>query len=802
MNFTVFPVGGTNIFPIANSTTGGQLLTEFNLRSRESIETSPNIKYMNGHSFTHSEDDWRINGSETTLTITEGRGVINGHYVETLVPIEIDIANANAKLIADSMPPLVGKLKVGIRAMYSTEETIAGSLKAEGSNLDYFEGIQVVILTENEFFLPEDKPNNADEVTAHIYLGQLHYENGTINEHSIKNNRDKVRFLHASRLIGAQEELSDEYITKTGLNKGRLYVFSAGKGEIGEGVIDSTWCGAEDSLMVWDHQPQLTTKSSVIISKEAAFSSTSDGVALIVPHKQIEGLVDTNNNALVFPDKILNLPNADYDSGKPGVVNKAYTDRIKQISKRINELHLLPNGTIREVINDLYYVDEVSKNRDLPDIVTCNYAEGDYVVVINDHTVSSTGYANGTYPSTMYIVVPGSEDPSVKKYSDPVYLTGQIPLAEPELIGGFLNVSDGSEFLDQGYIIRDDNGHLKLLDYALIRSGTLAYQLGEDFESPAGISGEEIQINLDEYVNNRVAFANSRHMVNGEFKEVINVTLKISNEATEENPITLNIENIDSRFNTCVYLHILGEANQYTTINIRNCEKLRIDDAIGGQPIINLYGCCLYYDGNMLDRLNEIQDLSLWYRKFDENDPEIVVDEMTVSETNAPITTDNIDYWSNNSTNDYHYRVGLNSITFDKYGQVIRCGILINNSTTQNVTMNPAITLKPFELPQGSGLSYPKSRITKELHFTGSFITAYPSVSAESQSAYVVLRSDFTAVTGTYNPENQKVNPGTISIFTTPYEVTEVIGEREQDDVQIAGIRYDEYHMFYGGAIY
>ena len=44
MNFKRFSVGTTNIFPIANSTAGGQLLTEYNLRSRESVNTNQSVK--------------------------------------------------------------------------------------------------------------------------------------------------------------------------------------------------------------------------------------------------------------------------------------------------------------------------------------------------------------------------------------------------------------------------------------------------------------------------------------------------------------------------------------------------------------------------------------------------------------------------------------------------------------------------------------------------------------------------------------------------------------------------------------
>ena len=102
MNFIAFPVGTTNIFPIANSSAGGQLLTEFNMRSRESIATSSKVKYFIGPSFTHSQDDFKVSTqrdnsggditiSNTTIQIAPGRALVNGHYVESLAPINIDI---------------------------------------------------------------------------------------------------------------------------------------------------------------------------------------------------------------------------------------------------------------------------------------------------------------------------------------------------------------------------------------------------------------------------------------------------------------------------------------------------------------------------------------------------------------------------------------------------------------------------------------------------------------------------------------------------------------------------------------
>ena len=102
MNFVLFPVGSTNIFPIVNSHAGGQYATEWNLRSRESVGTDPSVRYHIGPSYAHSAEDFAISQqldgtgvpiSSTSLQISEGRALVNGHFVESLAPIVIDIAS-------------------------------------------------------------------------------------------------------------------------------------------------------------------------------------------------------------------------------------------------------------------------------------------------------------------------------------------------------------------------------------------------------------------------------------------------------------------------------------------------------------------------------------------------------------------------------------------------------------------------------------------------------------------------------------------------------------------------------------
>ena len=126
MNFITFGTAFTNIFPAANTKNGGQLATEFNLRSRESVGTHPSIQYSVGPSYVHSPEDYKVrvesddSGAPVSYSVVEvlpGRGVINGHYVETLQSMTVDLLEANATLKSQARPPLKGKLAIGTHAI-------------------------------------------------------------------------------------------------------------------------------------------------------------------------------------------------------------------------------------------------------------------------------------------------------------------------------------------------------------------------------------------------------------------------------------------------------------------------------------------------------------------------------------------------------------------------------------------------------------------------------------------------------------------------------------------------------------
>lgn len=890
MYFTTFSVASTNIFPLSNSKYGGQLATEYYLRAREMVATPAVIEYEVGPSFVHSASDFEVKIqqdstgaiiSPATLEIAPGRAVVNGHYVQTFTPMIVDMLEANATAKANSMSPLKGELEIGIRAFYSTEPTMAGSMLVD-NEYEMYMGVQLVILPkvpvndgDETMITPMDSPTDRSKVNAHIKLASFTFLNGAISD--VRNySEDKLKYISAERIENIEKMISADYVTKTGLNPNKFYTF-VGKYNTPDSGQD-TWCDTTSSLLDWGEPSLVGTKPS--ISKPTFADVNNSGqIQLVLPRKQItsKGLLTATGTAGKWFDNVtVPFPVADYASNKPGTVDKKFISNIKDINNKLTQFHQIVKG------KQVYYLATKDADTTLPPI-NANWEVGDYILVGEDYTaeVNTDGVRA---PSTMYVVIPGvissikykekstsdavpssitgvqlgaitldkskgdsvpstSADPTTyptfyqaedlvrgsvgkdyfvatyiegetytkyyyvvetadaRTYSNHLFLTGEIPLAQESVIGGFYNVpTDNSSLMDAGYIYRDEHGHLRLLDYALLRSGTLAYQLGEDITLPSGITTEEIQAYLEEYVNQRIAFPNANQLENSTTPNVININITLP---AEESPVTLNIYDLDSRFNTAVCINILGKANSNTTINIIDCEKIRINSYIEGSPVINIYRSCLYYDASIIDYIRTcprsditfkgLQDIKLWYARYDETDPNLLVDNMTVSELDAPIISTDIDFWSTTSVNDNHYKYALSSITFSGTGEIIRCRLLVANESTDNIDIGNKIITSSFELPQGAGLIYPKSSMTKQLKITGTFVSAY-----NSDNQWRLTDTLFTAITSVYDEfDLTATTKGNIAFHSN----TMLIPADESSDPVIPGWETNTYHMFEGGAI-
>lgn len=938
MNLARFTVAQTNIFPIVNSKAGGQYVTEFNLRSRESVATDPNVDYFIGPSYTHSELDFKLSiasGTTSTIELAPGQCLLNGHYVQSLSPVTVDMLEVNKDFQLKGEAPLKGKLCIGLKAIYSTDITMAGSLLVEDDQ-GYYQGIQIVILPKSEFITPSMSPTNEGKVTAHLKIGEFTFNNGRITN-VVDNYPEKCHIFDASRVSNITDIVGSQFITKNGLQSNRIYTF-AGKPQTDDSESwEDYWCDSTDSLMIWDSEAIPVAGQSGINAaqieiwktyKEATFkyNPNTDTVSLIVPHKQVSKFTNTNGDELYYPPKFYQLPVADYNSGSGGVVNKEYTFQIKKIRELINEFYQFQDGDQRKFIPVLNNVDE------LPEI-NQNWRPGDYIIVGTDNTVGATTNTIKA-PSTMYVVLPGLVtsikyidstsgtvptnfmgveisrkiiDGAVEKlpanittdaelysdmfgvpsaifrgrkqisnvsyedyfvleyqevdtngkprfddngnrvvtlyyyavtandgmaYSDPVLLTGEVPLATESQIGGFYNCAETDT--GAGYVIRDGNGHLRLLDYAYLTSGLLVYQLGEDWNIGSGLSIEEIQAQLDEYINERIAFANEnkQNAVNDELKNqspdpyksdiyTINLNIKLPATNPSSNTITrqeLFIHDIDSRFGTAVNIVISGDSVGDVKLNVINCQKIRVvNNTLPGKDqndnlypglSINIQNCGLYYDSDIIGT-SDIQDFSIWYKQYADTDPDLIIDGMNVIDNSGKIQSLSLDYWTAATDNDQHYYTALKSVRYDSAtGNISGFGIYVRNNETSNLEEGKAIYASQYRVPQGTGLglSYPESRLINPVKIDGSFITSYPSNTTNSSGTSTRLHINdlkFTLLSQTCNPSTELgYDPGTISFLVDRYFVDNYILPNDASGdptYEIDGWSTNSYHQFEGG---
>ena len=107
--------------------------------------------------------------SESEDTLADAGESVNPIIKNDDGTVTIDLNQARAKAEKERSVKLSGNLCIGIRAMYSTEATMAGAIMVENDK-NMYEGIQVVILPESEFKLPIDVPEDVNSVTAHLKL--------------------------------------------------------------------------------------------------------------------------------------------------------------------------------------------------------------------------------------------------------------------------------------------------------------------------------------------------------------------------------------------------------------------------------------------------------------------------------------------------------------------------------------------------------------------------------------------------------------------------------------------------------
>ena len=770
MNIKAFPVGTTNIFPLSNSTKGGQLLSEFNIRSRESVSTNPKVRYMIGHSYTHSADDFNLSvdpGSSTKIVISAGRALVNGHYVESLAPVVVDIAALNTLASQENQPTLSGKLYVGLRMFYSNYPTVAGAALTE-DNDDYYLGLQVVVV--DKAILPEDAPKETSTthddqfaVNMHLLLGTFYYRNGAIT--NLVPNPDKSRFLEASRIKNINEELdSGDYLRAPSNAKG-FYVWS-----------EDDWSESTNNLMIWDTTsgpeypatlPVLTDGGKPVFQNEAQGQT---GVKLRLCHKQLKGFKDSEGRYVYYPDVYITLPNANTTGTRSGVVTPTYTQYINNIKSRVDSFYSLSNGKMRG------FLETFSDEDTLPEIQS-GWAVGDYVIVGQDYTVSPG--VDGRYPSTLYIVKNVS---SKTYYETPVWITGGVPFATEASVGGFINAPEGA--IGNGYVRMNEDGYLQVIDFDLLTMGVAATQLGQDREEGAGLDRESLQSILDEYVNDRTCYPNDYQKSNSETPYTIKLNLTLPTDGGN-----VVIRDIGSRYQSIFEVVFSGTPSEPCTVTFLNCDKLKISNVPSNVGLI-LQDVNLYYDSEVLDAAVSIAGLKLWYEKKNSDDPNLLVDGMTVTLLDSPQYVSNYSAWS--STDDPSCFYALRSLTFDNFGNVIGIGMLIGDNIT-SADEGTRICVQNATLPQSVGIQYPATRVTKDMKVTGSYVSGYwvgGDFRAKTTDASIRIIAGMNS-SGTINLQ--------AAFKTVVEDVGDITGASSGDTIDAWMV--DKLNLFYGGVV-
>lgn len=427
-----------------------------------------------------------------------------------------------------------------------------------------------------------------------------------------------------------------------------------------------------------------------------------------------------------------------------------------------------------------------------------------YTDEVSGQTYTDIQYKTFRWVSVFFTLNLVSDKVELDKDS-PIMLSGGVPYAQEERVGGFLNV--GSDVMGGGYVSRDDEGHLRLNDFELLAAGLSAYQLGEDRTEGAGLDISDLQEVFDQYVNERIAFPNETQIYRITEKGLRpdEITVDINIGSTSEG--TLNIHDVDSRFNTAFHLNITGAATENVVLNITNCQRLRITMDQTSNPTILLKNVCLFYDADIMDRVADIQGLTLWYTQLDETQPKLEVDGMTVIYQGNLEPKGTYKFWTYTAGNDYSYAYALRQLTFASDGSIIGAGVAVTDNATINIQNEPTIFAASFTLPQSIGLAYPATRLTKQIKITGTFATAYQTT--DDGGGFIVKNTTFTMLSQKYlryTGVKEWIN-GTISFFT---QVTRVKGAdgvdpnsltQLGDEYAIDGWESGSYHIFYGGAV-
>ena len=188
--------------------------------------------------------------------------------------------------------------------------------------------------------------------------------------------------------------------------------------------------------------------------------------------------------------------------------------------------------------------------------------------------------------------------------------------------------------------------------------------------------------------------------------------------------------------------------------------------------------------------------MSLWYEQYDSTAPAIELDGMTIRSTSGTVYSTSIDYWSTELTNDIHFNIGVNSLTFDSTLSIIGCELVVVNNVTANISSDPFIVYQDdFELVSSSSLPFPERSLSRAIKSEGSFIMTYPASQAGDPMTVidtqvcVVLQNNATGVAGA------------ITLFGQIFHITSLFNEGVLSTDTLRGTYAGSQHIIRGSVV-
>ena len=124
----------------------------------------------------------------------------------------------------------------------------------------------------------------------------------------------------------------------------------------------------------------------------------------------------------------------------------------------------------------------------------------------------------------------------------------------------------------------------------------------------------------------------------------------------------------------------------------------------------------------------------MWYERYSDEDPYLVVNDMTVSAPNNIKVIESTEFWSTSSPSDVHFKYALAGLTFSDTGEVVNFDAYVTADITNQSSTGVSVHTFELSLPQSEEFAYPAKRL-HAMKLNGSFITAY--IADGGENSYV-----------------------------------------------------------------